>query len=105
MPNSRSTPCRYWTAPRTASPAGSQLTATGQPASQAGPKDQAGVIDHPRYPLLFDLQTAGGLLASAPAGEAESCPASLKAAGYHASAVIGRILPQGDALAPISIKR
>ncbi|TKD64850.1 selenide, water dikinase SelD [Cobetia marina] len=68
-------------------------------------KDQAGVIDHPRYPLLFDPQTAGGLLASVPAGEAESCLAALKAAGYHASAVIGRILPQGDAQAPISIKR
>ncbi|MHC9036036.1 AIR synthase-related protein, partial [Cobetia marina] len=68
-------------------------------------KDQASVIDHPRYPLLFDPQTAGGLLASVPAGEAESCLAALKAAGYHASAIIGRILPQGDALAPISIKR
>ncbi|MBS4153150.1 selenide, water dikinase SelD [Cobetia sp. MC34] len=68
-------------------------------------KDQAGVIDHPRYPLLFDPQTAGGLLASVPSGEAESCLAALKAAGYHASAIIGRITPQGDALAPISIKR
>ena len=67
-------------------------------------KDQAGVIDHPRYPLLFDPQTAGGLLTSVPAGEAESCLAALKAAGYHASAIIGRITPQGDALAPISIK-
>lgn len=68
-------------------------------------KDQAGVIDHPRYPLLFDPQTAGGLLASVPPGEAEACMAALKAAGYHASAIIGRITPQGDALAPISIKR
>lgn len=68
-------------------------------------KYQAGVIDHPRYPLLFDPQTAGGLLASVPAGEAEACLAALKAAGYHASAIIGRITPQGDALAPISIKR
>ncbi|TCJ25988.1 selenide, water dikinase SelD [Halomonas sp. GDM18] len=68
-------------------------------------KDQASIIDHPRYPLLFDPQTAGGLLASVPPGEAEACMAALKAAGYHASAIIGRITPQGDALAPISIKR
>jgi len=68
-------------------------------------KDQASIIDHPRYPLLFDPQTAGGLLASVPPEEAEACMAALKAAGYHASAIIGRITPQGDALAPISIKR
>jgi selenide,water dikinase len=68
-------------------------------------KDQASIIDHPRYPLLFDPQTAGGLLASVPPGEAETCLAALKAAGYHASAIIGRITPLGDALAPISIKR
>ena len=64
-------------------------------------RDQAAFVQHARYPLLFDPQTAGGLLASVPADQAESCVAELRAAGYPHTAVIGRILPQGDALEPI----
>ena len=64
-------------------------------------RDQAAWVDSPRYPLLFDPQTAGGLLASIPADRADACIDALRSAGYAQAATIGRVLPQGDALAPI----
>ncbi|MEE4237047.1 MAG: hypothetical protein V2I51_10020, partial [Anderseniella sp.] len=54
-------------------------------------------LDHPNYPLLFDPQTAGGLLAGVPESAADSCIAALHEAGYRQAARIGRVLPQGDA--------
>jgi selenide,water dikinase len=64
-------------------------------------RNQADFVTHARYPLLFDPQTAGGLLATVPADAVESCVAELRAAGYAHTAVIGRILPPGDAVEPI----
>jgi len=66
-------------------------------------RNQAEFVTDPRYPLLFDPQTAGGLLASVPAVNVDDCVAALRAAGYVHTAVIGRILAQGDALEPISL--
>ena len=60
-------------------------------------------LRHANYPLLFDPQTAGGLLASVPAGHADACLAALHAAGYPQARRIGRILAQGEALAPIHL--
>ena len=67
-------------------------------------RNQEAMLDHPRYRLIFDPQTAGGLLASVPAATADACVAALRAQGYPHTMAIGRILPQGDALAPILLK-
>ncbi len=64
-------------------------------------RNQEQFITHPRYPLIFDPQTAGGLLASVPADRVDACIEALKAQGYPSTCKIGRILLQGDALEPI----
>lgn len=66
-------------------------------------RNQADALGHPNYPLLFDPQTAGGLLATVPETQADACLAALRAAGYPQAVRIGRILPQGEALEPITL--
>lgn len=66
-------------------------------------RNQEAMAKHPRYPLIFDPQTAGGLLASIPADRAEACIAALRQMGYIHTVAIGRILAQGDALEPITL--
>ena len=66
-------------------------------------RNQEQFVSHPRYPLIFDPQTAGGLLASVPAAHVDTCIAQLKTAGYLHTCKIGRILPQGDVIEPITL--
>jgi selenide, water dikinase len=64
-------------------------------------RNQEQMVQHPRYALIFDPQTAGGLLASVPAENADACIAKLRSIGYPHACAIGKILPQGEALEPI----
>ena len=67
-------------------------------------RNQEDYLGHARYPLLFDPQTAGGLLASVPSQQAQACLAALHAAGYEYAAVIGSVLAQGESQAPVVLQ-
>ncbi|MDX1604858.1 MAG: selenide, water dikinase SelD, partial [Candidatus Competibacterales bacterium] len=54
--------------------------------------DGPGAVDSPRYRLLFDPQTAGGLLAGIPAGRSADCLRALHRAGYPQASAIGRVI-------------
>jgi selenide, water dikinase len=58
-----------------------------------------------RLPLIFDPQTAGGLLASVPGDRSDACLAELKQLGYGDAAIIGTVKPQSDLLEPIVLRR
>jgi selenide,water dikinase len=67
-------------------------------------KNQDAAIKHELYPLLFDPQTAGGLLASIPAAYQDECIAELHGLGYKHACVIGVVQKEGDSLEAILIK-
>ncbi|HEY9763974.1 MAG TPA: selenide, water dikinase SelD [Trichocoleus sp.] len=60
---------------------------------------------HINYPLLFDPQTAGGLVASVPPAAAAACLTALHNAGYSDSFLLGEVLPLENPTQPINIKR
>jgi selenide,water dikinase len=49
---------------------------------------------HPHFPILFDPQTAGGLLAAVPAPAAQRCLDDLHRRGYAAAAIVGKAVPR-----------
>ena len=58
----------------------------------------------PRYPLIYDPQTAGGLLASVPAENADACVAGLIELGYARTMIVGEVLEQSERLEPITVR-
>jgi selenide,water dikinase len=66
-------------------------------------QDIESAAKHSAFPLLFDPQTAGGLLAGVPHEHADACVKELQQLGYSDTRVIGRIEPLSDQQAPIKI--
>ena len=58
---------------------------------------------HERYPIIFDPQTSGGLLASVPDSKASTCLNELHEMGYEHAAVIGRVKPESKYLEPVTV--
>jgi selenide,water dikinase len=73
----------------------SGITSSLQPANVrlsravANPSTVSGA---PKYPLLFDPQTAGGMLASVPSENASAAVDALRSAGYPHTNIIGEVL-------------
>ncbi len=59
--------------------------------------------NHIDYPLLFDPQTAGGLLAGVPQQNAQQCLSELKQLGYYDACIIGKIHAQSEQASPITV--
>ena len=64
-------------------------------AASEGIENPEAFVENPVYPLLFDPQTSGGLLATVPESEADATLAQLHDAGYVDAAVIGRVVKRG----------
>ncbi len=62
------------------------------------------VANDARIPLLFDPQTAGGLLAAVPEEHAAEGVQELWALGYAAASMIGEVVPRDGRTAPIAIR-
>lgn len=65
--------------------------------------DLVKLSSHPLFPLLFDPQTAGGLLAGVPQHKAALCLSELHALGYSDAQIIGNVQADAGNEAPIKI--
>ncbi|MEL6935419.1 MAG: selenide, water dikinase SelD [Cyanobacteria bacterium J06607_17] len=61
-------------------------------------------LSHGAYPLLFDPQTSGGLLAAIPPENVSDCLAALRRQGYSHSRHIGDVVPAVAGRAPFTIR-
>jgi selenide,water dikinase len=93
-------------------PQAAQLAAEGV-ASSLAPANRdaaeaaelgAGVAALPAFPLVFDPQTGGGLLAGVPAERAEAALAALRAGGYPHAAAVGLVLPTQAGARPLLLR-
>ncbi len=67
-------------------------------------KDPGELTQHKHFPLLFDPQTSGGLLAAIPANNADACLAELIKSGYPTSVVIGEVTDDAESVESVTLK-
>ena len=67
-------------------------------------KEPGNLREHKHFPLLFDPQTSGGLLAAIPAENAQACLAELLTLGYPASVVIGTVTDDTQSVESVMLK-
>ncbi len=66
-------------------------------------KNLQAAAQHPFYPLLFDPQTSGGLLATVPEKHAGTCITELQRLGYPHACAVGHVHARSDALESVYI--
>ncbi len=66
-------------------------------------RNREDAVQSNRFPLIFDPQTSGGLLASVPAAQADTCVEALHAAGFMAAAVVGEVKPESEHLESVMV--
>jgi selenide,water dikinase len=59
-------------------------------------KDTGNLATHENYPLIFDPQTAGGLVASVAETQAGECLQQLQKLGYEQAQVVGRAIARSE---------
>jgi len=67
-------------------------------------KDPGELRKHKHFPLLFDPQTSGGLLAAIPAVNAGVCLAELHELGYPQSVIIGEVTDDTESVESVVLK-
>jgi len=60
--------------------------------------------EHKHFPLLFDPQTSGGLLATIPPTNVRACLTELKELGYPVSVIIGEVTNDTQSVESITLK-
>jgi selenide,water dikinase len=66
-------------------------------------KDPGKLREHKHFPLLFDPQTSGGLLAAIPTDNAEACLTELKELGYPVSVIIGEVTDDAESVESVTL--
>lgn len=64
-------------------------------------RNQEEICDRANYPVLFDPQTSGGLLATIPSEQAAKCEQILQELGYQQSRIIGQVMPASSGIPPL----
>lgn len=68
------------------------ITSSLQPQNRQAAQWVQGSCDPVWFELLFDPQTAGGLLATLPVAQAPACVQTLQAQGYAQAAIVGHVM-------------